>query len=268
MDILFCSVGLYGYSSTAPFVSYGGHFLGRLWSYGTTVGFHPLGGCPGAGGRMSPSTVGRREKRRLWKAAERARKKIARQQTDAGTLPFPVRKQCSTTFCDGHGTPLRSLRCKHRICEYCIAQLLKLDINRIQFCFTGCKGYLSTNVYRLIRQQAEMENCGPGIRKADMLPQTTAELAHRQAVARAKRIQAGTRVSQKFWVISTEEGAQRQRSRHHVFFAHILGFTEHRHARVQWECSKLDGDFIADPFGIAPILELQLCWDQTFWTLV
>eukprot|EP00961_Rhodomonas_salina_P086648 1165163-Rhodomonas_salina.1 len=64
-----------------------------------------------------------------------------------------------------------------------------------------------------------------------MLPPTTAELAHRQAVARAKRIQAGTRVSQKFLVTSTEEGAQRQHSRDHVYFAHTLGFTEHGHAR-------------------------------------
>eukprot|EP00961_Rhodomonas_salina_P082911 1114378-Rhodomonas_salina.1 len=119
---------------------------------------------------------------------------------------------------------------------------LKLDINRIQFCFTGCKGYLPTDVYQRIRQQVEVENCGSGMRKANMLPPTTAELAHRQAVARAKRIQAGTRVSQKFWVIFPEEGAQRQRSRHHVFFARTLGFTEHRHARVQWERSELDGD--------------------------
>eukprot|EP00961_Rhodomonas_salina_P188180 2539532-Rhodomonas_salina.1 len=148
---------------------------------------------------MSPSTAGRREKSRLWKAEERARKKIARQQTDVSALPFSARKQCSTTFCDGNGTPLRRLRCKHRICKYCIAQQLKHDINRIQFCFTGCKGYLPTDVYQQIRQQVEVENCGSGMCKADMHPQTTAELAHRQVVARAKRIQAGTRVSQKFW---------------------------------------------------------------------
>eukprot|EP00961_Rhodomonas_salina_P185723 2507563-Rhodomonas_salina.1 len=86
---------------------------------------------------MSPSTPGRREKRRIWKAAERARKKLARQHIDVGTLPFPLQQQCSTTFCDGHGIPLRRLRCKHRICEYCVAQRLKLDINRIRFCFTG-----------------------------------------------------------------------------------------------------------------------------------
>eukprot|EP00961_Rhodomonas_salina_P085564 1149380-Rhodomonas_salina.1 len=64
-----------------------------------------------------------------------------------------------------------------------------------------------------------------------MLPPTTAELAHRRAVARAKRIQAGTRVSQKFWVTSMEEVAQRQCSRYHVYFARTLGFTEHGHAR-------------------------------------
>eukprot|EP00961_Rhodomonas_salina_P172236 2322485-Rhodomonas_salina.1 len=191
---------------------------------------------------MSTSTAGRQEKRRLWKAAERARKKIARQQTDVGALPFSVRKQCSTTFCYGKGTPLHRLCCKHRICEYCIAQLLKHDINRIQFCFTGCKGYLPTDVYQQIQQQVEVENCGSGMHKADMPPPTTAELAHRQAVARAKRIQAGTLVSQKFWVTSTEdsEGAQQQRSRHHVFFALTLGFTEHGHARVQWERSEFD----------------------------
>eukprot|EP00961_Rhodomonas_salina_P254408 3437700-Rhodomonas_salina.1 len=56
------------------------------------------------------------------------------------------------------------------------------------------------------------------------------DLAHRQAVARAKRIQVGTRVSQTFWVTYTEEGAQRQRSKHHVFFALTLGFTEQGHA--------------------------------------
>eukprot|EP00961_Rhodomonas_salina_P124781 1681713-Rhodomonas_salina.2 len=67
----------------------------------------PFGGCPRADGRMSPSTAGRREKHRLWKAAERARKKIARQQTDVSALPFSARKQCSTTFCNGNGTPLR-----------------------------------------------------------------------------------------------------------------------------------------------------------------
>eukprot|EP00961_Rhodomonas_salina_P155814 2098143-Rhodomonas_salina.1 len=101
-----------------------------------------------------------------------------------------------------------------------------------------------------------------------MPPPTTAELAHRQAVARAKRIQGGTRVSQTFWVTYTEEGAQRQHSRHHVFFSRTLGFTEHGHARVQWEHSKFDGNVIADPFGIVPILELQLCLDQTFRSLV
>eukprot|EP00961_Rhodomonas_salina_P033504 450943-Rhodomonas_salina.2 len=101
-----------------------------------------------------------------------------------------------------------------------------------------------------------------------MHPPTTAELAHRQAVARAKRIQAGTRVSQKFWMIDTEEGAQRQRSRHHVFFAGTLGFTEHGHARFQWERSEFDGDIITEPFGIAPLRELRRCRDQIFRMLV
>eukprot|EP00961_Rhodomonas_salina_P113947 1532651-Rhodomonas_salina.1 len=65
-----------------------------------------------------------------------------------------------------------------------------------------------------------------------------------------------------------EEGAQRQCSRYHVYFARTLGFTEHGHARVQWERSELDGDVIAEPFGIAPIRELRQCRDQTFGMMV
>eukprot|EP00961_Rhodomonas_salina_P049743 668507-Rhodomonas_salina.1 len=38
-----------------------------------------------------------------------------------------------------------------------------------------------------------------------------------------------------------EEGAQKQCSKHHVFFACTLGFMEHGHALVQWEHSKFDG---------------------------
>eukprot|EP00961_Rhodomonas_salina_P057664 774958-Rhodomonas_salina.2 len=92
-----------------------------------------------------------------------------------------------------------------------------------------------------------------------MPPPTAAELAHRQAVARAKHIQMGTQVSQTFLVTYTERGAQRQCSKHHVLFAGTLGFTEHGHTRVQWERSEFDGNVIADPFGIAPVLELQRC---------
>eukprot|EP00961_Rhodomonas_salina_P104379 1404807-Rhodomonas_salina.1 len=73
-----------------------------------------------------------------------------------------------------------------------------------------------------------------------MQPPSPLELARRRAVARTKRIQTGTRVSQTFRVTYTEEGAQRQRSRLHVFFARTLGFTEYGHARVQWERSEFD----------------------------
>eukprot|EP00961_Rhodomonas_salina_P080928 1088544-Rhodomonas_salina.3 len=88
-------------------LSYGGHFLGHLLSYDTTVGFRPFGNCPsadGSDGRMCPSTAGRLEKHRIWKAAERELKKMLRQQTNACSLPFPERKQCGTMHCDGNGT--------------------------------------------------------------------------------------------------------------------------------------------------------------------
>ena len=212
---------------------------------------------------MRVPTAEHREKRRRWKAAERARKKLQRQQDGDAALSFAARKQCGTAHCDGNGTPLRRLRCKHKICEYCIERRLRIDINLIQFCFKGCKGYLPTDVYWRIRQRVELQKYTPCLRESETAPPSAAELHSRLAAARSKRIAEGVRVSQEFRVTYTQDGSTRKRSAFHTFFARVLGFTADGHVRVKWERSEFDGDTITDPLGISPVTALRRCRNQT-----
>jgi len=196
------------------------------------------------------------------KADERQRKREAKLPLEE--LPFHRRRECVTTYCGEQLTsPLHRMRCKHRICEHCVLQQLRRNVNCNRFChFATCAGYLPAQLYAKLRAVVMAEKFRPWMSESETAPPSEVELQCRRDFLRSKRVRIGDRVSQKFTVQYTCGDSQLTRCKNHTYYGKVLSITEDVHLRVMWERSEFDGDLIRDQFGLIPIRAASRCRDQ------
>lgn len=208
-----------------------------------------------------PRSAEHRERARRNKAAERQRKKANPQQES--DKPFHRRQECITTHCEANLTaqPYR-MRCKHRICRHCALQLLRMDVNRTNFCFRLCQGYLQAQICEELLKIVMAEKFHPWMGEDELAPPSATEQQKRQSLIHSKRIAIGNRVCQDFTVQYRCEGSQKLHSRKQTFYAKVLEITEEAHLRVRWERSEFDEDTIQDQLGLVPARSIRRCKDQ------
>lgn len=207
-------------------------------------------------------SAARRERVRLNKAAERQRRRAIPSPTTERS--YHNRRECITTYCGEQLTsPLHRMRCKHRVCEHCIKQQLRRDINRNQFCFRLCAGYLPAQIYARLRNEVMAESFRPWMGAEDLASPSETEVQRRRGLLRSKRVQIGDRICQDFTVQYTSDGSQRTCSRKQTFYGKVLSVTDEVHLRVRWERSEFDDESIRDPFGLVPIRAVRRCKNQT-----